>query len=709
MLRKILSNVNKGIFGLLCFIFIYKLLVMTNLKNEGSKVSRFRRWSHQSYSVFSSLNKEIAIGCLLVVYTMFWLPETANAQTDTIRVNVNQKLDEVVVNAQRTPVTYSQVARVVTVISRDEIKSAPVQSLQDLLEYALNVDVRQRGNHGVQADVSIRGGNFDQTMILLNGVNVSDPQTGHLSLNLPVSIESIERVEILKGPGARVFGPNAFSGAINFITGSKKNNNLQANVSGGENGFYSLGTNATILTGQLKSYLAISHKSSDGYIDNTDFKSSNVFYQGQLKTSEGLLDFQLGYTEKEFGANSFYTPKYPNQFESNKTTFASIGYQSKGKIKISPKLYWRRHQDRFELFRDNPASWYTNHNYHLTDVYGSSFNLSFSSLLGKTAAGVEFRSENIWSNVLGEDLDEPVKVPGEDAFFTKSHTRTNLSYFLEHNVYLDKFTFTAGVLANWNSDLGRDFKLYPGIDASYQLSSALKWYASLNKALRMPTFTDLYYSGPANIGNADLKPEEATTYESGIKFSTPVFRGHASVFRREGKNMIDWVKKTDEEKWQSQNITEVNTWGVEFSGNINFKTLVNEDFFVNKFSVNYTYLKMDKSANEFISQYVLDHLKHKLSFAIDHKIYRSLGVSWQASWQDREGSYSYFDPTTKDYTEERDYQPYWMMDAKLYWNKPKYTLYVEANNLFDYGYFDLGNVIQPGRWIRAGLKLNLDL
>ncbi|MFA8435514.1 MAG: TonB-dependent receptor plug domain-containing protein [Marinifilaceae bacterium] len=683
---------------------------LSTITGNQPEVSLFRRWSRKGYSVFQSLNREVAIGCLLASYSLIASSEHAFAQTNVIQINKEIDLDEVVISAQRTPVTYSQVARVVTVIEKDEILAAPVQSLQDLLEYALNVDVRQRGNHGVQADVSIRGGSFDQTMILLNGVNVTDPQTGHLSLNLPVDIESIERVEILEGPGARVYGPNAFSGAINFITGTQSKNNLKLSAMGGEDGFYSLSTGATYLTGPLKSYVAVSRKSSDGYIKNTDFEATNLFYQGQLKTDAGDLDLQVGYTEKGFGANSFYTPSFPEQYEENKTTFASLRMTTHGKVKLTPVVYWRRHQDRFELFRKEAPSWYTNHNYHLTDVYGTNMNASFSWFLGKTSAGVEFRSENIWSNKLGEDLSEPMKVPGESGvFFTKHHTRTNMSYFLEHNVYLDRFTFTAGIMANWNSDLGRGFEFYPGADVSYLLSNDLKWYASVNKSLRMPTFTDLYYVGPTNLGNPNLKPEEATTYESGFKYNRGALRAHASYFRRSGENMIDWVKMNSEDKWESRNITEVKTWGIELSSQLNMRNLLGKQFPVKTLNFSYSYLNMDKSSDEYISKYVLDHLKHKLSLNTDHVIWRDLGASWRFSWQDREGSFTWYDQTNATYSEERPYDPFWTIDTRLYWQKPKYTIYIETSNLLDEEYYDLGNVAQPGRWIRGGVKLNLDL
>jgi iron complex outermembrane receptor protein len=683
---------------------------LRNGSQNRSQVSRFKRWGRKGFSVFQSVKHEVTIGCLVAAYLTTATFEKASAQTEIISVNQDQKLDEVVVSAQRTPVTYSQLARVVSVMERKEIEAAPVQSVQDLLEHVLNVDVRQRGNMGVQADVSIRGGSYDQTMILLNGVNVTDPQSGHLSMNIPVDLESIERVEVLQGPGARVFGPNAFSGAINFITGTKNKNNIKLAATAGENGFYAFSADATYLTGPLKSYLALSRKASDGYIDNTDFTATNLFYQGQLATSEGDLDLQLGYNTKGYGANSFYTPVYPNQYEENKATFASLRYRTKGKVKFTPVVYWRRHQDKFELFRSDPASWYTSHNYHLTDVYGTNLNASFNWALGKSATGVEFRSENIWSNVLGEDLDDSIPVPGESgAYFTKHHTRTNMSYFLEHNIYLDRLTISAGVMANWNSDLGRGYNFYPGVDVSYRLKRDLKWYASLNYSLRMPTFTDLYYDGPTNTGNSDLEPEEATTWETGLKYDKPSFRAHASVFYRLGTNIIDWVKEDADDLWQSQNLTEVNTFGLELSTQWKPQFTFGKNFPVKSLKVNYGYLSLDKSSNDYISLYVLDNLKHKLSIVTDHEIWGDLSASWTISYQDRDGGYVYYDTENSEYGEETSYDPFWLVDGRIYYQKEKYTLYAEASNILDKEYYDYGNITQPGRWLRVGVKVNLDL
>lgn len=668
----------------------------------------FRRWKGQKYSLFQALKKQVKIAVLAVAYLNIVLPNETFAQTDTTKVSMEYNLDEIEVSAQRAPASYSQVARIVSVIERDEIEAAPAASLQDLLEYAIGVDIRQRGTYGIQADVSIRGGSFDQTLILLNGINISDPQTGHHSLDLPVSFKSIKRIEILEGPSARVYGPNAFSGAINIITEADSTNAIDADVSFGEHQLRDINLSGNISTGKWNSYIAASNTSSDGYIKNTDFDTYNLFYQGNIKTTPGRLDIQIGYSNKSFGANSFYTPKYPNQFEQTKTTFASVKMETGEKLHFTPAFYWRRHQDRFELFRDNPASWYTGHNYHMTDVLGANLNSWFSSSLGKTAFGAEFRSENIWSNVLGEDLAKQIEVPGEKGhYFTKSHSRTIASYFIEHTFYLKKFTASVGAMANWISDLNFDWNIYPGIDMSYQLNEPLKIYTSYNKSLRMPTFTDLYYSGPTNEGNPELKPERSTTIEGGLKYNTPVLQGHLSYYHRVGKDIIDWVRESEEYLWKTQNLTEIISNGIEFSAEININKALNRNFFLKRISTSYAYNNLTKNESNYLSYYVLDNLKHKLEIGIDHSIWKNIYANWKISFQDRNGTYAKYEDT--QYVGEAEYEPFWLTDVKVYYKANTAQIYLTVSNLFNKSYVDLGNVLQPGSWISMGLKYHLGL
>ena len=652
---------------------------------------------------------------------------------DTSEVKMEYDLDEIEVSAQRTPALYSQVARIISVIESKEIEAAPAQSVQDLLEYVAAIDVRQRGTEGVQADVSVRGGTFDQTLILLNGINITDPQTGHHNLNLPVSLDQIERIEILEGPAARVYGPNAFSGAINIVTRQSANSEISAAVSGGSFGYFDGNLSGSFSTGKMQHMLAFNGKRSDGYTNNTDFDELNGFYSNQLNTEKGVLKFQLGLSEKGFGANSFYTAKYPNQYEATKTLFTSLKWEGEGPLHLAPSVYYRRHQDRFETFREkgyyeknedglyvmdgevagypyiddegNPQfSVYTGHNHHLTNVYGANLNSWIKWAAGKTAFGIEFRREQIYSNTLGIDMEEPKDVPGEDAQFTKSDDRNTVSGFLEHAYYINNWTFTAGLMANYisGSDLG--LNVFPGIDISYNVSDVVKLYSSYNTSLRMPTFTDLYYDGPSNVGNPDLKPEKSATLEGGLKLRSKLVRGHAVVFYRHGKDIIDWVKEDPTaEIWQPQNLTEINNLGTEIQAQMLFRNEFGNQY--PNIQISYLYNNVEKGEADFVSNYALDNLKYKLVGSLSEQLAKGLTLDLHFVFQNREGSYTQFE--NKMPVGEVAYDPFWVFAGKLNYRYKKFTLFASLNNIFDKQYNDIGNIIQPGRWFKTGLAYKI--
>jgi len=234
------------------------------MKNKRNSISimAFRRWTRKTYAVFNSLHKVIKICTLSIIYNIIVLPGEMQAQrvADSLQVKTYD-LGDVVITAGRTPMEAQQVGRIVSVISKSEIERSPVQSLNELIRYVAGVDIRQRGPLGVQADISIRGGTYDQTLILLNGVTVNDPQTGHHNLNIPIDIESIERIEILKGPAAKSFGPNAFSGAINIITGNNKPNHIRVSGMIGQYGLYKASLNISNTIGKFSHFLSVNHMS----------------------------------------------------------------------------------------------------------------------------------------------------------------------------------------------------------------------------------------------------------------------------------------------------------------------------------------------------------------------------------------------------------------------------------------------------------------
>lgn len=670
----------------------------------------FKHWVRKKYALSDNLKRivKVCVLCILIVtYTILIQSRIAGAQTDTVRINKKIDLDEIEVIGQRSPALYSEISRIVTVITREQIQSAPVHSIQELLEYITGVDVRQRGMHGIQADINIRASSFDQVLILLNGINISDPHTGHFSMNLPLDAESVERIEILSGPAARVLGANAFAGAINIVTSAKETDNLSLSASSGEYGFSKLNATGTMVTEKSNNFLSLSKSKSNGYIDFTDFDRSNLFYHGDLQTENTTFSYQIGYDYKDFGANSFYSSKYREQYETTKTTFTAIKANTGNKIKITPSIYWRRLNDHYSMIIDTS---YTFHAYNLTDIFGANLNFTIKTPIGKTALGFDYRTENIYSNNRGFEISDSLRMPGyKDIYLKRGYVRSNLEYFIEHNVYLKKFCFSAGAMLNWNSTFKNKIKLYPGIDLSYNIFESFKIYGSINNTLRIPSFTDMFYDAPDTYGNIDLKPEKATSVEGGLKVTLPELTGQISFYHRIGTDIIDWIweQDTSPRRWHAENIADLSVSGMDFSILFNLNEIINPDFFVKYLHFNYSFSNISKSTGEFESKYALDNLKHKLTNITLIRIYKRLEASIYIIYQYREGNYDVYNPSTFEYT-LKPYKSFWLVNAKLHWSRKRLNFFAEASNIFNVTYRDISNVIQPGRWITGGVRVYID-
>lgn len=678
-------------------------------KRFTAKTFIFRRWSRKPYAIFRSLNIEIKIAGLALVLAAVMLPDDAIAQDqDTIQVNRNIEMDEVVVSAQRSEVIYSQTARTVEVLEKNEIERLPVQTIDGLLEYAMNVDVRQRGSMNVQSDISIRAGSFDKVMVLLNGVNVTDPQTGHHNLNLPLDLSAIKRIEILSGPGSRIFGPNAFNGAVNIIIGPDEEKNIRLALHGGQHGYGKATADLTARTGDMKHFLAADYSRSDGYTENSDYRMGSAFYRNIWEFSDHRkLDLQVGYDQKEFGANSFYSPQYPEQFEATRTRFASLTHKTGESIKTEARIYGRRHNDRFELFRNESPDWYKNHNYHMTDIAGASVNTVIPLSMGKLSLGAEYRYERILSNELGEPMDDTLNVPGEsEGFFDHQDQRHNISSFAEYAVEWKKLYLATGIMANNSKGFSRRWRFFPGLDLNYKFSSKWHAFATSSYGMRRPTFTDLYYEGPTNRGNPDLKPEESLSLESGIKFFDKNISARFSVFRRWGKNIIDWVRKSEQQQWQTMNLTELNTTGFSVQSQFDMKNILKRNI-IRNIQISYSFADQEKYAGNYISHYALDYLKHKVNMRLNHSVIPNMAMSWSLTWQDRAGSFILYENGT--FGSEKEYEPFFIADVRLNYHYRNMKIYLETSNLLDHKYYDIGNIRQPGLWLKSGINWKIPL
>jgi len=680
-------------------------------------VLKFTHFSNRGYSLFAVLGKEVIIGVLSVATLQHATAhnvsnEALQTSSDSTVTNKQVMLDEVSVTGTRAPLTVSQQARMVTVLSREDIQAAPVQSVNDLLKYAVGVDVRQKGALGALTDVSIRGGNSEQITVLLNGINICDAQTAHNTFDFPVDISEIERIEVLEGPAGRVYGTSSLLGAINIVTKTPPSSSLSARVEGGSYGYLAAGARANIAQGRWNNQLSGSFTRSDGYLRNkanrlnADYKTSKAFYQGNYNDSQIAVRWHAGMSVKDFGANTFYAAKYDDQFEHTFKTFTALQAENKqGKFHIRPSIYWNRSMDRFELFRGAPQKYA--YNYHRTDVYGVNLNAYFDWSLGRTAFGAELRHEELVSTNLGEKLERPHHIHGTDRNYTNGINRTNLQFVLEHNIILSRFTLSAGVIAVKNSQADMNMRVYPGIDASYRMGNAWKVYASYNTSLRMPSFTELFYSVGGHKADKHLKPEELSALEAGLKYNAHGISGKTSIFYNQQKNLIDWISDgtldaNGSPLWKSVNFGRINVVGVEASLSFDCRTLMPSQRFLKQFSLAYCYLNQNEKEHKGItSKYVLEYVKNKMVANLQLNLWRNLDLGLNYRLLHRMGGY------IDTNNQRHNYATYGILDARLSWNTGKWTAFAAANNLLNRTYVDYGNVPQPGTWITAGVSIQM--
>ena len=617
------------------------------------------------------------------------------APTDSLR-----RLQEIVIYGQK-PSPFQPLVKVVAAVSAPEITRMAVQNPQDLLRYLQGVDLRSRGSEGVQADLSLMGGSFDQSLVLLNGVNFTDPQTGHYSLNIPLSLSQIERVEVLHGPGAWSEGAIAYAGAINIQPKLPEQTALQAQFSAGAYGYLQAGGNLEYASKCLSGQIGGSYLRSDGYAHNTDFEIGNLYTNLRYRINKTQhIDFQAGAQDKAYGANSFYSLDYPDQYDRNRLILSSLSYHyESGRLQIRAGVYARRHWDRFELFRHGVEApdWYSAHNYHQSDVAGVGVQAAYRwEKAGTTILGTDWRHEGILSTVLGHPISQPKPAPFEEGiYYNLQKTRNTPALFAKHMYQAAKWRLSAGIMGSRNSQFGTRF--YGGLSAAYRLSRVIELYSWVHNTYRLPTFTDLYYQSPTQEGNSQLLPEEALALQMGGKYKDFLWQAEVAGFYRYGYRIIDWVRASESDQWQAQNLTNTSSVGWDMSGNRKW-----EQAWVQELGLSYSYLWVKIDSQNQLSVYATDYLRHKAGAFVLHRLPLGLSARWDFHFQSRAGAY--YDAAQQA---EVSYDPFLLCHLRLQWQGPVFRVYAEAHNLFNTSYFDLGNLTQPGRWLKAGIQIHI--
>ena len=353
----------------------------------------FKRWSRKNWSVFASLHRYVTIGVLSVGMSILLLAtQGASAQTvDTTAVLKTLRIREVgVTGSQTAPARNAQSHT--PLFDRKAQAPAPVQTLEAALRLAPSVDVRERGGKGTQADIFIRGGSFDQTMVLLNGIDFTDARTGHQSHALPVDLDCISAVELIDG----VPGVGAYAGAVNIRTAPLRPTYLRLEASGGQYGYGYGNLSGAVSAGRFSVLGAASYRRSDGYRHNTDFSNYNAFVRATYDGGRaGFFDLQAGWQDRDFGSNGFYAAYNPDQWEHTATALGSLRWlKTAGRFSLGAAASYRKNFDRYDWTRGTAM------NRHNTDNVGAKLWADCDWAAGVTTVGGDYAFNHIYSTNL---------------------------------------------------------------------------------------------------------------------------------------------------------------------------------------------------------------------------------------------------------------------------------------------------------------------
>ena len=560
-----------------------------------------------------------------------------------------------------------------------EGKTLLLESPQELLRQDSSVFLEERGAGGGQADLVLRGGSFEQALVLLNGFRIDDSQTAHHNLDLPVPLDAMDSIEVLHGAGSTLHGADALSGVVDFLTAAPSANSLRL-----RSGYGSFGVNeesllAALARRQWSSRLTANRNFSTGFMPDRDYNNEDASSDSWVSSRLGISDFLFAASDRSFGANQFYGPY--NSWERTKSWFAS-GRQELGRRTVAAFGY-RRHTDEFVLLRNAPSVYENN---HIDGSWQASLRhtlpVANSSVL---LLGLESDGDSIHSNNLG--LHARNRGAGYvDLDLRPAKSRWNLSVGLREEL------FSGGLQS----------ALAPHLAGSVRLTNQLKLRASGGYGFRLPTYTDLYYSDPATIGNPKLKPESAWSGEAGADWvPSSRFSLSATGFYSRQHNTIDYLRAASLPNSLLPVGCIVNTWcavnlsGLRFAGAETSATLGPAKG--QKLQLAWTGLigaqpPLNGLQSEYALNYPVQNLRATWTVALKHALTVTNSLALTKPYQQ---------PGNPPWNAA----PYPVWNAAVTRDAGKLRPYLRLANLSNTGYQEINGVAMPGRSITGGISL----
>ncbi len=571
---------------------------------------------------------------------------------------IPQQRETIVVTGTIEAIPLEEADRAVRVIPVDAGRRLLSGALVDLLREDPSLDLQSRAPAGVQTNLSIRGGTFGQTLVLLDGMRISDPQTGHHSLDLPAPLEAVERIELLKGAGSAYYGSDAVGGAVNIITRQPEAAELRLRGGAGNFGGNQQGGMAAAVWRGVSQQFSFARDFSTGFMPDRDYRRLSFSSATRARSRLGNSRVVLGHTDTPFGADQFYGNF--NSWERTRTWFAGMRQEVGDRTDVT--LNYRRHTDLFVLYRDRPSI-YTNH--HEADHW----------------QGAARRREPLARNITlawgGEGYRDTIR----SSNLGRHHRNRGAAYAALEARALRRFSLTAAAREEFFAG-GRHFT--PSASAGLWATQHMKFRAAVGNAFRLPTYTELYYHDPANIGSPDLRPETAWSYEGGIDVYAGRVRAEATLFHRRERDGIDYVRGSPEEIWRAANFERLRFTGVETGLAFRLRRTQLID-------LRYTGLR---GSREFTggmqSKYVFNYPTHHGAVMWEGWLPAGLLARMRVAVLDR-----------------RARDPYALWDASVARARGRVRPFLQLTNIAGAAYEEIAGVRMPGRGITGGIELVL--
>ncbi|MBL7739806.1 MAG: TonB-dependent receptor [Chitinophagaceae bacterium] len=614
------------------------------------------------------------------------------------------ELDPVTVTASIAPEKVSRTGRNLFVIPGERFSKLPVHSIDELLRYLPGIEVQMRGPAGSQSDIVLRGGTFQQVLVIIDGVRVNDANTGHFTSYIPISPAEIEKVEVLKGASSAIYGSEAVGGVIHVITkafAAKQGKKSASFTAQGTAGQYNLlNVNAGgVLSGE-KSVLNAGFLSTNadgqqqrgikGYFHN---KTASASF-GYFITPQWHLALRTSWDERDFAAQNFYTTfASDTSTEKVKTSWSQLqvtNLQKNNKLQLD--IGYKFLEDKFIFNSASAAN--LNKSYLLQGLITDEWTINNSSVL---TSGIQFINKRISSNDRGK------------------HTVGQAALFAVLNKKLGEyFTVSPGLRLEWNERSGT--QLIPQANFSYRKS---KWQlrASGGKTIRDADFTERFNNyGRAlvtsgRIGNPGLETESSFSYEAGADyFATGNIKISSTFFQRYHKDLIDYVTTPYADMPRkdnlspsgtyalAKNISKVTTTGLETEIQVSKKINERQNIWS---TIGVVWLE-SKSSSATPSFYISSHARWLANFNIIYS-YKWLSVGVNGLYKKRQPQAT-ANPAIATVSAD-----YFLLNVKLeasFWQQ-RIAAFVQADNILDREYTDILGSRMPGQWLMGGIKLSL--